>query len=45
MIGGLQGGSHPHDLCSIRIASNLMVSLLLGGEELLQAPEVWMQPS
>lgn len=32
MIRGLQGGSDPHDLCSIKIASNLIVSLLLGGE-------------
>lgn len=32
MIHDLQGGSHPHDLCSIKIASNLIVSLLLGGE-------------
>lgn len=32
MIGSLQGGSNPHDLCSIKIASNLIVSLLLGGE-------------
>ncbi|XP_035800625.1 rap1 GTPase-GDP dissociation stimulator 1-B isoform X3 [Amphiprion ocellaris] len=31
MIQGLQGGSDPHDLCSIKIASNLIVSLLLGG--------------
>lgn len=31
MIRSLQGGSDPHDLCSIKIASNLMVSLLLGG--------------
>lgn len=31
MIRGLQGGSDPHDLCSIKIASNLIVSLLLGG--------------
>lgn len=33
MIRGLQGGSDPHDLCSIKIASNLIVSLLLGGKE------------
>lgn len=32
MINGLQGGSNSHDLCSIKIASNLIVSLLLGGE-------------
>lgn len=32
MINTLQGGSNPHDLCSIKIASNLIVSLLLGGE-------------
>lgn len=32
MIQCLQGGSDPHDLCSIKIASNLIVSLLLGGE-------------
>lgn len=32
MISSLQGGSNPHDLCSIKIASNLIVSLLLGGE-------------
>lgn len=31
MIHDLQGGSDPHDLCSIKIASNLIVSLLLGG--------------
>lgn len=34
MIRGLQGGSDPHDLCSIKIGSNLIVSLLLGGKEL-----------
>uniref|UniRef100_A0A668AJB6 Si:dkey-191g9.5 n=1 Tax=Myripristis murdjan TaxID=586833 RepID=A0A668AJB6_9TELE len=34
MIGGLQGGSDPHDLCSIKIASNLIVSLLLGDESM-----------
>lgn len=32
MVQELQGGCHPHDLCSIKIASNLIVSLLLGGE-------------
>jgi len=32
MIRGLQGHSDPHDLCSMKIASNLIVSLLLGGE-------------
>lgn len=32
MVHSLQGGSNPHDLCSIKIASNLIVSLLLGGE-------------
>lgn len=35
MISSLQGGSNPHDLCSIKIASNLIVSLLLGGMQLL----------
>ncbi|XP_015203333.1 rap1 GTPase-GDP dissociation stimulator 1 [Lepisosteus oculatus] len=34
MIQGLQGGSDPHDLCSIKIASNLIVSLLLGDESM-----------
>ncbi|XP_034040968.1 rap1 GTPase-GDP dissociation stimulator 1 isoform X2 [Thalassophryne amazonica] len=34
MIEGLQGGSDPHDLCSIKIASNLIVSLLLGDESM-----------
>ncbi|KAM9848081.1 rap1 GTPase-GDP dissociation stimulator 1 [Aulostomus maculatus] len=34
MIWGLQGGSDPHDLCSIKIASNLIVSLLLGDESM-----------
>uniref|UniRef100_A0A3B4FQ22 Rap1 GTPase-GDP dissociation stimulator 1-like n=1 Tax=Pundamilia nyererei TaxID=303518 RepID=A0A3B4FQ22_9CICH len=34
MIRSLQGGSDPHDLCSIKIASNLMVSLLLGDESM-----------
>uniref|UniRef100_A0A665UPH9 Si:dkey-191g9.5 n=1 Tax=Echeneis naucrates TaxID=173247 RepID=A0A665UPH9_ECHNA len=34
MIGHLQGGSDPHDLCSIKIASNLIVSLLLGDESM-----------
>ncbi|XP_036402625.1 rap1 GTPase-GDP dissociation stimulator 1 [Megalops cyprinoides] len=34
MIRGLQGGSDPHDLCSIKIASNLIVSLLLGDESM-----------
>lgn len=33
MIRGLQGGSDPHDLCSIKIASNLIVSLLLGDSQ------------
>lgn len=32
MIRDLQGHSDPHDLCSVKIASNLIVSLLLGGE-------------
>lgn len=32
MIQGLQGDSDPHDLCSIKIASNLIVTLLLGGK-------------
>ncbi|XP_068597213.1 rap1 GTPase-GDP dissociation stimulator 1 [Brachionichthys hirsutus] len=36
MIWGLQGGSDPHDLCSIKIASNLIVSLLLGDESMQQ---------
>nr|XP_020463282.1 rap1 GTPase-GDP dissociation stimulator 1-like isoform X2 [Monopterus albus] len=34
MIRDLQGGSDPHDLCSIKIASNLIVSLLLGDESM-----------
>ncbi|XP_033987841.1 LOW QUALITY PROTEIN: rap1 GTPase-GDP dissociation stimulator 1 [Trematomus bernacchii] len=34
MIRSLQGGSDPHDLCSIKIASNLIVSLLLGDESM-----------
>ncbi|XP_063048095.1 rap1 GTPase-GDP dissociation stimulator 1 [Engraulis encrasicolus] len=34
MIGGLQDGNDPHDLCSIKIASNLIVSLLLGDESM-----------
>ncbi|XP_074532469.1 rap1 GTPase-GDP dissociation stimulator 1-B [Halichoeres trimaculatus] len=34
MIRALQGGSDPHDLCSIKIASNLIVSLLLGDESM-----------
>ncbi|XP_059215819.1 rap1 GTPase-GDP dissociation stimulator 1-B isoform X2 [Centropristis striata] len=34
MIRTLQGGSDPHDLCSIKIASNLIVSLLLGDESM-----------
>uniref|UniRef100_A0A674MBM0 Si:dkey-191g9.5 n=1 Tax=Takifugu rubripes TaxID=31033 RepID=A0A674MBM0_TAKRU len=34
MIQDLQGGSDPHDLCSIKIASNLIVSLLLGDESM-----------
>ncbi|KAM9803741.1 rap1 GTPase-GDP dissociation stimulator 1-B [Neosynchiropus ocellatus] len=34
MIRVLQGGSDPHDLCSIKIASNLIVSLLLGDESM-----------
>uniref|UniRef100_A0AAY5K090 Uncharacterized protein n=1 Tax=Esox lucius TaxID=8010 RepID=A0AAY5K090_ESOLU len=34
MIRGLQGGSDPHDLCSIKIASSLIVSLLLGDESM-----------
>ncbi|XP_067384047.1 rap1 GTPase-GDP dissociation stimulator 1 isoform X2 [Channa argus] len=34
MIRGLRGGSDPHDLCSIKIASNLIVSLLLGDESM-----------
>ncbi|XP_061083341.1 rap1 GTPase-GDP dissociation stimulator 1 isoform X2 [Conger conger] len=34
MIRGLEGGSDPHDLCSIKIASNLIVSLLLGDESM-----------
>ncbi|MEQ2202013.1 hypothetical protein XENOCAPTIV_022305, partial [Xenoophorus captivus] len=34
MIRDLQGHSDPHDLCSIKIASNLIVSLLLGDESM-----------
>ncbi|TSK22610.1 Rap1 GTPase-GDP dissociation stimulator 1 [Bagarius yarrelli] len=34
MIRGLQGDSNPHDLCSIKIASNLIVTLLLGDESM-----------
>ncbi|KAJ8014146.1 hypothetical protein DPEC_G00037220 [Dallia pectoralis] len=34
MIRGLQGGSDPHDLCSIKIASSLIVSLLLGDDSM-----------
>ncbi|XP_018580696.1 rap1 GTPase-GDP dissociation stimulator 1 isoform X3 [Scleropages formosus] len=34
MIRSLQGGSDNHDLCSIKIASNLIVSLLLGDESM-----------
>ncbi|XP_030627890.1 rap1 GTPase-GDP dissociation stimulator 1 [Chanos chanos] len=34
MIQMLQGGSDTHDLCSIKIASNLIVSLLLGDESM-----------
>lgn len=34
MIRTLQGGSDTHDLCSIKVASNLIVSLLLGGTSL-----------
>lgn len=34
MIRSLQGGDDPHDFCSMKIASNLIVSLLLGGESL-----------
>uniref|UniRef100_A0A8C7XTD5 Si:dkey-191g9.5 n=1 Tax=Oryzias sinensis TaxID=183150 RepID=A0A8C7XTD5_9TELE len=32
MIRSLQGADDPHDFCSMKIASNLIVSLLLGGE-------------
>lgn len=34
MIRTLQGGSDTHDLCSIKVASNLIVTLLLGGRSL-----------
>ncbi|XP_060895343.1 rap1 GTPase-GDP dissociation stimulator 1-B isoform X1 [Labrus mixtus] len=34
MIRALQAASDPHDLCSIKIASNLIVSLLLGDESM-----------
>ncbi|KAM9726422.1 rap1 GTPase-GDP dissociation stimulator 1-B [Menidia menidia] len=34
MIRALQGHSDPHDLCSMKIASNLIVSLLLGDESM-----------
>ncbi|RXN27765.1 rap1 GTPase-GDP dissociation stimulator 1-like protein [Labeo rohita] len=34
MIRTLQGGSDTHDLCSIKVASNLIVSLLLGDESM-----------
>ncbi|XP_054653573.1 rap1 GTPase-GDP dissociation stimulator 1 [Dunckerocampus dactyliophorus] len=34
MIRGLQGDSDPHTLCSIKVASNLTVSLLLGDESM-----------
>ncbi|XP_048858775.1 rap1 GTPase-GDP dissociation stimulator 1 isoform X2 [Brienomyrus brachyistius] len=34
MIRGMHGGADSHDLCSIKIASNLIVSLLLGDESM-----------
>lgn len=34
MIRTLQGVSDTHDLCSIKVASNLIVTLLLGGTSL-----------
>ncbi|XP_024153757.1 rap1 GTPase-GDP dissociation stimulator 1 isoform X1 [Oryzias melastigma] len=34
MIRSLQGGDDPHDFCSMKIASNLIVSLLLGDESM-----------
>ncbi|KAM6916540.1 rap1 GTPase-GDP dissociation stimulator 1-B [Xenentodon cancila] len=34
MIRLLQGGSDPHDFCSMKIASSLIVSLLLGDESM-----------
>uniref|UniRef100_A0A8C5FE48 Si:dkey-191g9.5 n=1 Tax=Gadus morhua TaxID=8049 RepID=A0A8C5FE48_GADMO len=36
MVRGLQGSTDPHNLCSVKIASNLMVSLLLGDESMQQ---------
>ncbi|CAB1312362.1 unnamed protein product, partial [Coregonus sp. 'balchen'] len=44
MIRGLQGGSDPHDLCSIKIASNLIVSLLLGDSNCVKMLELGVVP-
>ncbi|CAI5682076.1 unnamed protein product [Oreochromis niloticus] len=44
MIRSLQGGSDPHDLCSIKIASNLMVSLLLGDSNCVKMLDLGVVP-
>ncbi|XP_030297733.1 rap1 GTPase-GDP dissociation stimulator 1 isoform X3 [Sparus aurata] len=44
MIRGLQGGSDPHDLCSIKIASNLIVSLLLGDSNCVKMLDLGVVP-
>ncbi|KPP78879.1 rap1 GTPase-GDP dissociation stimulator 1-like [Scleropages formosus] len=44
MIRSLQGGSDNHDLCSIKIASNLIVSLLLGDNNCVKMLELSVVP-
>ncbi|KAA8579036.1 hypothetical protein FQN60_010636 [Etheostoma spectabile] len=44
MIRALQGGSDPHDLCSIKIASNLIVSLLLGDSNCVKMLDLGVVP-
>ncbi|KAG7214369.1 hypothetical protein INR49_023080 [Caranx melampygus] len=44
MIRGLQGGFDPHDLCSIKIASNLIVSLLLGDSNCVKMLDLGVVP-
>ncbi|XP_020555400.1 rap1 GTPase-GDP dissociation stimulator 1-like isoform X3 [Oryzias latipes] len=44
MIRSLQGGDDPHDFCSMKIASNLIVSLLLGDSNCVKMLELGVVP-
>uniref|UniRef100_A0A8C7XXL0 Si:dkey-191g9.5 n=1 Tax=Oryzias sinensis TaxID=183150 RepID=A0A8C7XXL0_9TELE len=44
MIRSLQGADDPHDFCSMKIASNLIVSLLLGDSNCVKMLELGVVP-